>query len=76
MSQIVSITSKGQATIPKEMREKYGLKDKALVIETNEGILFKPPPHPKDEMGSLNTLLNDKTTKELIKEARTHEKAE
>ena len=76
MSQIVSITSKGQATIPKELREKYGLKDKALVIETNEGILFKPPPNPNQEMGSLSTLLGDKTTKELIEEARKHERAE
>ena len=76
MSQIVSITSKGQATIPKELREKYGLKDKALVIETNEGILFKPPPHPKNEMGSLKPLLNNKTTKQLLEEARKHEREE
>ena len=76
MSQIVSITSKGQATIPKELREKYGLKDKALVIETSEGILFKPPPSPNQEMGSLKTLLGDKTTKELLEEARKHERAE
>ena len=73
MSQIVSITSKGQATIPKELREKYGMKDKAIVMETPEGILFKPLPSPCSEKGSLKTLLKDKTAKELVQEAREHE---
>ena len=73
MSQIVSITSKGQATIPKELREKYGMKDKAIVMETPEGILFKPLPSPSSEKGSLKTLLKDKTAKELVREAREHE---
>lgn len=73
MSQIVSITSKGQATIPKELREKYGMKDKAIVMETPEGILFKPLPVPSSEKGSLKTLLKDKTAKELVMEAREHE---
>lgn len=73
MSQIVSITSKGQATIPKELREKYGMKDKAIVMETPEGILFKPLPPPSIEKGSLKTLLKDKTAKELVQEAREHE---
>jgi AbrB family looped-hinge helix DNA binding protein len=73
MSQIVSITSKGQATIPKELREKYGMKDKAIVMETPEGILFKPLPLPSSEKGSLNKLLKDKTAKELVQEAREHE---
>jgi AbrB family looped-hinge helix DNA binding protein len=73
MSQIVSITSKGQATIPKELREKYGMKDKVIVMETPEGILFKPLPLPSSEKGSLKTLLKDKTAKELVQEAREHE---
>jgi bifunctional DNA-binding transcriptional regulator/antitoxin component of YhaV-PrlF toxin-antitoxin module len=76
MSQIVSITRKGQATIPKEMREKYGMKDKAIAIETEEGILFKALPSPSDERGSLKTLLKGKTAKELLEEARAHEKGE
>jgi antitoxin PrlF len=73
MPQIVSITSKGQATIPKELREKYGMKDKAIVMETPEGILFKPLPAPSREKGSLKTILKDKTAKELVQEAREHE---
>ncbi|MFH2112219.1 MAG: AbrB/MazE/SpoVT family DNA-binding domain-containing protein [Candidatus Bathyarchaeota archaeon] len=73
MTQIVSITSKGQATIPKELREKYGMKDKALVVDTDEGILFKPLPSPRQERGSLRRLLKDKTARELVEEARLHE---
>ncbi len=71
MSQIVSITSKGKVTIPKELREKYGLKDKALVMEAPEGILFKPLPMPSSEKGSLRALLKDKTVRELVQEARS-----
>lgn len=70
----MSITSKGQATIPKELREKYGMKDKALVVDTDEGILFKPLPTPGQDRGSLKLLMEDKTARELVKEARRHEK--
>ena len=73
MSQIVSITSKGQATIPKELREKFGMKDKAIVTETEEGILFRPLPSPRSERGSLRGLLGDRTARELVQEAREHE---
>ncbi len=76
MTQIVSITSKGQATIPKELREKFGMKDKAIVVETEEGILFKPLPSPSSERGSLSALLSERTVKELMEEAREHEKGE
>ncbi len=76
MPQIVSITRKGQATIPKEMREKFGMKDKVIAIETAEGILFKPLPTPSSERGSLKTILGDKSVKELIEDARKHEKGE
>jgi len=73
MTQIVSITSKGQATIPKELREKYGMKDKALVVETDEGILFKPMPTPAQDKGSLKQLMKDRAARELLREARLHE---
>ena len=76
MPQIVSITSKGQATIPKEMREKFGMKDKVIALETEEGILFKPLPSPSRERGSLKNILGDKTVKELLEDARRHEKGE
>jgi len=70
MTRIVSITSKGQATIPKELREKYGMKDKAIVVETDEGILLKPLPTPSQERGSLRHLLKDETARELVQESR------
>ncbi|MBN2334960.1 AbrB/MazE/SpoVT family DNA-binding domain-containing protein [Candidatus Bathyarchaeota archaeon] len=70
MTQIVSITSKGQATIPKDLRDKYGLRDKAIVEATPEGILFKPLPQPSEERGSLRHLLGPKTAQELLSESR------
>ena len=33
---VVSVTKKGQATIPKKLRTKYGIKDKVLVVEEEE----------------------------------------
>lgn len=37
---IVSITKKGQATLPIKMRRKHGLKRKVLVIDTKDGLLM------------------------------------
>jgi antitoxin PrlF len=81
MTQIVSITSKGQATIPKELRDKYGFKNKARVIATPEGILFKPLPTPEEEFGSLKSDFNkkygDTSVWELLdKEKRLEDKLE
>ena len=41
MSQSTRVTEKGQATIPKELREKYNLEpgDKVVWIDTDEGIV-------------------------------------
>ena len=43
MSQSTRVTEKGQATIPKELREKYDLDpgDEVVWIDTNEGIVVK-----------------------------------
>jgi len=75
MARIVSITRKGQATIPKEMRDKFGLKAKAVVVETREGILFKPLPTPEEEFGSLKGLFEEKTSREVLEEARAQDLA-
>ena len=37
----MTITSVGQMTIPKKMREKYGIKDVATLVETPQGILIQ-----------------------------------
>lgn len=43
MSQATRVTEKGQATIPKELREKYDLEpgDEVLWMDTDEGIVVK-----------------------------------
>jgi AbrB family looped-hinge helix DNA binding protein len=43
MSESTRITEKGQATIPKELREKYDLEpgDEVVWLETDEGIVVK-----------------------------------
>ena len=55
---VVNVTKKGQATIPKKLREKYGIRKKALVVGINEGILLKPVPDPSEERGSLKKLFH------------------
>lgn len=43
MSKATRVTEKGQATIPKELREKYGLEpgDEVVWLDTDEGIVVK-----------------------------------
>jgi AbrB family looped-hinge helix DNA binding protein len=74
MTRVVSVTKKGQATIPKELREKFGVGDRVLVVETREGILFKPLPRPEDEFGSLKELFEGKTVREVLDEARARDR--
>jgi antitoxin PrlF len=73
MTRIVSVTKKGQATIPKDLREKFKVGNKVLVVETDEGILFKPLPRPEEEFGSLKHLFEGRTAKEILDEARTQD---
>ncbi len=70
---IVGITSKGQATIPAEMRRRHKLEKRALIIDTDKGLLILPTPKPEDEIGSLKGLFNKKAD-ELITEARKKDK--
>ena len=68
---VVSVTKKGQATIPKKLRKKYGIKDKVLIVEEDEkGIWLKPLPSPCEEFGSLKHLFPGKTASEVIEEGR------
>ncbi len=70
---IVTVTKKGQATIPKKLREKHKISKKVIVIDTEEGVLIKPVPDPMAEVGSLKELFRGKTSKQLIEEARIEE---
>lgn len=70
---VITVTKKGQATIPKELREKHKIGKKVLVVDTKEGVLLKPIPDPITERGSLKRLFKGKTSKQLVREARTEE---
>jgi len=71
---IVTVTKKGQATIPKSMRERHKIGRKALVLDTAQGILVRPVPDPSSEKGSLKKYFKDKTSQEIIDEARLVDK--
>ena len=73
MVEVVSVTKKGQATIPKRLRKKYGIKDKAVIEENEKGIIIKPLPSPSEDFGSLKAIFKEKTARELIEETRTEE---
>ncbi len=73
MTRVVSVTKKGQATIPKDLREKFKIGNKVLVMETDEGILFKPLPQPEDEFGSLRDLFEGRKVREILDEARARD---
>ena len=70
ITKVVSITKKGQATIPKDLREKFKIRERVLVVEMEEGILLKPLPRPEDEFGSLKEVFKGKTAREILEESR------
>jgi len=72
-SQIVTVTSKGQATIPKKMRDKHGVRGKALAVDVDEGILLKALPTPSKEKGSLRPVMGRKSAREILGEARSED---
>ena len=51
------VTKKGQTTIPLMYREKYNLKDGAVIkfIETSDGLLLRPVPDIADSAGALSS---------------------
>jgi AbrB family looped-hinge helix DNA binding protein len=73
--EVVSVTKKGQATIPKRLRKKYGIKGKVIFEEDARGLLLKPLPSPSDDFGSLKSAVKGKTAKQLLTEARKEEAA-
>lgn len=73
MERIVSVTKKGQATIPKVIRDRYGIKDKVVIVEDERGIVLKPLPAPGEDFGSLKHLFKGKDAKTILAEARRQE---
>ena len=76
MTEIVSITQKGQATLPVEFRKKHGFGNRALVVDTPDRILFKLLPAPSDDAGSLKDLFQGKSSREVLAEARQEDQAQ
>jgi antitoxin PrlF len=74
--EVSSVTKKGQATIPKRLRQKYGIKDKVMFEENECGIMLKPIPSPSEMRGSLKKYFKGKTARQLLDEARREEIAE
>ena len=70
---IVTVTRKGQATIPKALRDKHGVGKKVLVIDVEEGILLKPAPTPSKDKGSLKPTLGKRTAREILAESRSED---
>ncbi len=71
--EVVSVTKKGQATIPKRLRKKYGIENRVLIEEAESGILLKPVPSPDEDLGSLKPFFKGKSAKQLLGEARKEE---
>ena len=70
---VVTVTKKGQATIPKKLRERHNIGKKVLVIDTEEGVLLRPIPSPIDEKGSIKKFFRGTTSDQMIREARSEE---
>ena len=70
---VVAVTKKGKVTIPKRLREKYGIKDKVLMEECEQEIALKPLPSPSDNFGSLKMFFGNKNARQLLNEARKEE---
>ena len=66
MTETTCITEKGQTTIPKELREKYGIDpgDEVVWVDTDEGIVVKK--HNRTDARGL--LVPDDTTVEKREE--------
>ena len=71
--EVVTVTKKGQATIPKSMREKHRFGRKVLAVDTRDGVMFKPLPDPAMEKGSLKDAFRGKSSKQIMSEVRKEE---
>ncbi|MCW3984071.1 MAG: AbrB/MazE/SpoVT family DNA-binding domain-containing protein [Candidatus Bathyarchaeota archaeon] len=70
MENEVTVTEKGQTTIPISLRKKYKIEKgtRLQIIETEEGILFKPKKTIWDMIGAFSdTKTADEIDKQLYK---------
>jgi AbrB family looped-hinge helix DNA binding protein len=68
----VVVTRKGQTTIPAKLRKKYKIQEgtRLEVIETEEGILFKPKKSTIDLAGSGGKHASPEEMKKLLDKLR------
>ncbi len=71
---VVSVTSKGQATIPKELREAYDIEHKVIFEGGEDAILIKPAPEPLKDVGMFRHLARGRTASQLLHEDDDSEK--
>lgn len=73
-SDIIKVTTKGQATIPKELRDEFGITTPGRVVmhSTDDGILIEPVPEPAEVAGELRELATerDRSGVEILREGR------
>jgi len=72
MENEVVVTRKGQTTIPARMRKKFKIEEgtRLQVIETQEGILFKPKQSTWDLTGSGSHTATPEEMKKLLDKLR------
>jgi AbrB family looped-hinge helix DNA binding protein len=72
MTYEVIVTRKGQTTIPAELRKKYRIEEgtRLEVIDTKEGILFKPKKTTIDLAGSGARYATPEEMKKLLDKLR------
>ena len=73
----VVVTRKGQTTIPVRLRKKFKIEEgtRLQVIETEEGILFKPMKSTLDLAGSGSQYATPKEMKKLLDKLREEDVA-
>jgi AbrB family looped-hinge helix DNA binding protein len=72
MENEVVVTRKGQTTIPAKLRKKFKIDEgtRLQVIETQEGILFKPKQSTWDLAGSGSDAATPEEMKKLLEKLR------
>jgi AbrB family looped-hinge helix DNA binding protein len=72
MEHEVIVTRKGQTTIPVELRAKYRIEEgtRLEVIDTKDGILFKPKKSTLDLAGSGAKFATPEEMKKLLEKLR------
>ena len=75
MANEVIVIKKGQITIPVRLRKKYKIEEgtRLEVIETEEGILFKPKKSIWDLIGSGSQFATPEEMKKLLDKLREDE---